>query len=159
MVCSFDQKKAFDRIAHAFLFETLERAGLGTDFVNLVRALYSEPVSAFVVNGRVSEDIRIERSVRQGCPLSPALYVLAIEPLLQWLARDPEIGRFPLPGDVASDVPLFACSDDLTVAVPDEASLERVLAVMEVYCRASGARLNHSKTKVLCLGGHVRQHR
>lgn len=39
MVCSFDQEKAFDRVAHAFLFETLERAGLGTDFVNMVRAL------------------------------------------------------------------------------------------------------------------------
>lgn len=92
-----------------------------------------------MVNGRVSEDIRIERGVRQGCPLSPALYVLAIEPLLQRLARDPEIGRFPLPGGVASDVPLFAYADDLSVAVPDETSLERVLAVMEVYCRACGA--------------------
>ncbi|KAH7952374.1 hypothetical protein HPB52_022174 [Rhipicephalus sanguineus] len=77
--------------------------------------------------------------VRQGGPLSPALYVLAFEPLLQRLSSDNSIGRFPLP------------PDDLSIAVPDEATVCTVLDVMEGYCSASGARINRSKSVVMYL--------
>ena len=47
--------------------------------------MYHNPQAVVQVNGRRSGVIAIERSVRQGCPLSPLLYVLALEPLLRRL--------------------------------------------------------------------------
>ncbi|KAH7935215.1 hypothetical protein HPB52_004803 [Rhipicephalus sanguineus] len=60
---------------------------------------YSFPFvnSAVVIQDRISEPFDVGRGVRQGDPLSPALYVLAFEPLLQRLSSDNSIGRFPLP--------------------------------------------------------------
>ncbi len=56
--------------------------------------LYHNPQAVVQVNGRRSRAFEIERSVRQGCPLSPLLYVLVLEPLLRRL-RD---GGVPFAG-------------------------------------------------------------
>ncbi|KAH7983504.1 hypothetical protein HPB52_012379 [Rhipicephalus sanguineus] len=90
--------------------------------------------SAVVIQDRISEPFSVGRGVRQGDPLSPALYVLAFEPLLQRLSSDNSIGSPP--------VALFAYADDLSIVVPDEATVCTVLDVMEGYCSASGARIN-----------------
>lgn len=151
ILCSFDQEKAFDVVSHSYLFQVLEEAGIDSDFQRMVRALYTRPVSAVTVLGRTSEVFDVGRGVRQGCPLSPALYVLAFEPLLQRLSRDSRIARFPLPPG-SPPAPIFAYADDLTIVVPDEASVSSVLDVMEVYCKASGAKVNRSKSATLYFG-------
>ena len=79
--------------------------------------LYPNPV-VVQVNGRRSKAFAIERSVRQGCPLSPLLYVLTLEPLLCRL-RD-ERNRLAqrgisLTSSVRAKISAFA--DDITVFV------------------------------------------
>ncbi|KAH7961180.1 hypothetical protein HPB52_005185 [Rhipicephalus sanguineus] len=150
ILCSFDQEKAFDVISHRYLFKVLREAGFSGQFISMVRALYSRPSSAVVIQDRISEPFDVGRGVRQGDPLSPALYVLAFEPLLQRLSSDNSIGRFPLPPG-SPPVALFAYADDLSIVVPDEATVCTVLDVMEGYCSASGARINRSKSVVMYL--------
>ncbi|XP_064474865.1 uncharacterized protein LOC135388914 [Ornithodoros turicata] len=92
--------------------------------------------------------------VRQGCPLSPLLYVLCIEPLLRWLASNPSIARVALPG-IGSKPTLFAYADDLTICTSDTKSVEEALDVMDVYMRASGGRLNKAKSSIVAINGAV----
>lgn len=86
--------EAFDIISHEYIFQVLVvvEAGIPSDFQRLARVLYSGPTSA--VQGLLSEPFTVSRGVRQGCPQSLALYVLANDPLLQMLARYPQISRF-----------------------------------------------------------------
>lgn len=148
--CSFDQEKAFDTVSHRYLFRVLDEAGFSVGFRRMVQALYSRPTSAVLIQDRVSEAFIVRRGVRQGDPLSPALYVLAIEPLLQRLSCDSRISKFLLPPG-SPPVALFAYADDLSIVVPDEASVCTVLDVIDSYCRASGARLNRSKSAAMYL--------
>ncbi|KAH7986718.1 hypothetical protein HPB52_024774 [Rhipicephalus sanguineus] len=60
------------------------------------------------------------------------------------------MNRFPLPPG-SPPVALFAYADDLSIVVPDEATVCTVLDVMEGYCSASGARINRSKSVVMYL--------
>ena len=76
-----DQEKAFDRLSHDFLFRTLERFGFGEYFIKWIKILYSDARSFVKVNGFETFEFVTERGVRQGCPLSPLLYVLAAETL------------------------------------------------------------------------------
>ncbi|KAH7975594.1 hypothetical protein HPB52_003592 [Rhipicephalus sanguineus] len=150
ILSSFDQEKAFDVISHRYLFKVLREAGFSGQFISMVRALYSRPSSAVVIQDRISEPFDVGRGVRQGDPLSPALYVLAFEPLLQRFSSNNSIGRFPLPPG-SPPVALFAYADDLSIVFPDEATVCTVLDVMEGYCSASGARINRSKSVVMYL--------
>lgn len=50
-------------------------------FISWVKLLYTEPLVRIRVNGIISEPFPIFRGTRQGRPLSPLLFALAIEPL------------------------------------------------------------------------------
>ena len=73
---NLDQSKAFDRVDHRFLAAVLETAGFEPEFCKWISMLYHDPLA-------VMQAFAIDRSVRQGCPVSPILYVLALEPLLR----------------------------------------------------------------------------
>ena len=76
-----DFKKAFDSLEWAFLSKALDVFQFGNDFKNWVRILYSNISSYTTNNGYASSWFKLERGVRQGCPLSGLLFVLAVETL------------------------------------------------------------------------------
>lgn len=49
--------------------------------MNWIKALYNEPLARVQSNGMISPPIQLFRSTRQSCPASPALFILALEPL------------------------------------------------------------------------------
>ena len=89
-----DQEKAFDRVNHDFLFKTMSAFGIGDNFINWIRIIYSNAKSVLNINGFFSELIPLNRGVRQGCPLSALLYVLVIEVLAIQLRINPNIVEF-----------------------------------------------------------------
>ena len=97
-IISLDQSKAFDRVSHEYLFKVLHSFGFGAHFISLVKLLYSNIYSSVLVNCFVSDEFPIQCSVRQGCSLSPLLYVLCMEPFAHRIRRDPMIKGIPMPG-------------------------------------------------------------
>ena len=82
---SLDQSKAFVRVDYRFLASVLETPRFQPEFRRWIGMMYHNPQAVVQVNGRRSRAFAIECSVRQGCPLSPLLYVLALESLLRRL--------------------------------------------------------------------------
>ena len=115
--------------------------------------MYHNPQAVVQVNGRRSGVITIERSVRQGCPLSPLLYVLALEPLLRRLRDEgtsPALRGIPFVGRLAARVSAFA--DDVTVFVSRLRDIEAVKEAVVEYERIAGAKVNFDKSEGLRLG-------
>ena len=98
-ILSLDQEKAFDRVDWHFLFRVLEHLGFSPSFISLVRLLYTDICSAILINGYTSNCFFPTRGVRQGCPLSPLLYVISIEVLAADLRAHPYIVGLRLPGN------------------------------------------------------------
>ena len=88
---SVDQLKAFDRVAHGFLFKTLERFGFGPSFLRWIQVIYNSVSSSVKTNGWFTAFIGLERGLRQGCPLSMPLYVLSAETLAVNIRNNPRI--------------------------------------------------------------------
>src|SRR5882762_646509 len=89
IVC-LDQEKAYNKIAHPFLWATLEKLNFPTHFINTVKSLYQYARTKVIINGKVSTSFLIIRGVQQGDPLSCLLFNLAIESLTSML-RDPTL--------------------------------------------------------------------
>lgn len=78
-VGKFYLEKAYDRIAHDFLFEVLLKFGFLENVVGWVKLLYSRAQSQVLVKGNLNQAFQIQMGLRQGCPLSPRIFICAME--------------------------------------------------------------------------------
>lgn len=150
IVLSIDSNKAFNREEHDFLFRVLERFGFGNKIIGWIRLLYRNAKSRVKCNGILTDSFTLERSVRQGCPLSALLYVLSVEPLAAFLKKDNFINCVQTPQGGFSLIHQY--SDDTTITVRDEDSVKRVIEGFQIYGRASGAKVNMEKSVVMYIG-------
>ena len=151
-VLSLDQEKAFDRVDWGFMRSTLSAMGFGPSFISWVDLFYFRVQSAVNVNGYLSPFFCLSRGVRQGCPLSPLLYVLVSEVLAANIRCNRRISGLCLPG-LSPLSPISQYADDTSLILVSDDSIHASFEVYSLFEKASGSRLNQSKSKGLGLGG------
>ena len=123
--------------------------GFGPSFVQWVNLIYSKVQSCVNVNGYLSSFFSLSRGVRQGCPLSPLLYVLVSEVLAVNIRANPRIVGLSLPGVPAPLSPISQYADDTSIVITSDDSIHAVFKTFSLFERGSGAKLNQSKCKGL----------
>ena len=110
----------------------------------------------------MSDCFKIERGVRQGCPLSPYLFLLSVEVLANAIRRDPCIKAQLLTmikgiSISQNEIKLSQYADDTTLILDgSQDALEASLDVIEKFSKISGLRLNNKKTEALWIGSKAR---
>lgn len=74
-----DYYKAFDTLEHKFLFQALQNIGFGKSFCRMVQMLYTNRNSSIKLSNGTSPRFFLKRGVRQGCPVSPYLFLIATQ--------------------------------------------------------------------------------
>ena len=87
-ILSIDQQKAFDRVDHTWLMKTIDAYNLGPYLKTWIKIIFIVAHNHLLINNTITKAIQIKKSVRQGCPLSPLLYILSIEPMLESIRQD-----------------------------------------------------------------------
>lgn len=118
-ILSLDVEKAFDRVEIPYLLTLLENMAFGPRFIAALQVIYKDPIARVWVNGAVSQPFKIKRGKRQGCPLSPLLFALAIEPLAETFRNSLEYKGICI-GDQCHKMNLFA--DDMALFMADPAT-------------------------------------
>jgi hypothetical protein len=106
-----------------YLFYTLNQFGFGSKFITWVRFLYSSPQASVRTNNTQSDCFPLQRSTRQGYPLSPLLFALAIEPIVIALRSNPLIKRIVRYGhehklSLYTDLLLYTSNLSVPAALP-----------------------------------------
>lgn len=151
-ILSLDQEKAFDRVSHPFLMSVLEHLRFGPVFRSWVALLYARAMSRIEVNGFYSKLVEQRRGVRQGCPLSPLLYILSLEPLMAALRSAPSLTGVHLPGGRGARAKVAAYADDTTLFLTSEQDFIVADRILHEFCEISGARINVGKSSVMYVG-------
>lgn len=137
---SYDLDHAFDRVRHSFLFSNMRSLGINPQLVELLSRISSQSFSRLLINGHMTTAFPIERSVRQGDPISMLLFVLYLHPLLTSLER------------VCGTDLIVAYADDISVIATSAGKIQAMHGLFVRFGRISGAVLNVNKTTSIDVG-------
>lgn len=148
MIVSLDAEKAFDSVRWTFLFKVMEKCGFNETIIQTIETLYKNPSARLKINGELSESFILEQSTRQGCPLSPLLFAIFIEPLAQGIRQNEAIEGIKM----VDDQKLALFTDDVLVYLCNPTrSLPALMTCLNEYGSFSGYKLNVQKHRFLGL--------
>ena len=147
-VLSVDFSGAFDNVNHDFLFQALAKRGLHASFIAVLRSMYRRSSSRIRVNGELTACFFLERSVRQGCPLSALLFAVVLAALCCYLER--RLQGLQL---AVSRFKVSAYADDAMAVLRTVQEVGVCNAGFEVFAVEAGLAVNPIKCGVLPVGG------
>ena len=145
-----DFEKAFDSIEWNYVNKLLDMYNFGPHFKKWFNILYKDSCSCVINNGYFSEFFTLSRSFRQGDPLSPYLFILAIEPLAMAIKNNKKIKGIQVEN---STIKIGQYADDTFLTLDgSELSLRESINVFNMFHKCSGLKVNIEKTMAIWLG-------
>lgn len=147
-----DFTKAFDTVRWELIFQALSWFGFGQKFIAVIRTLFNDIETCIFNNGFTSRYFRPTMGVRQGCCISPYLFLLVAEVLVIQIREDKHIKGIKV-NDVEYRLTQYA--DDLTGFAADKETLQCMVSLIQDFKNLSGLALN---TKKISNHGNRPQH-
>ena len=144
-----DFEKAFDSLEWNFIFKCLEIFGFGHSLVRWVKTFYNNVSSCIINNGSFSANFELSRGVRQGDPLSPYLFVIAIETLAAAIRTSTDIKGIKLD---LEEWKIVQYADDFTAFLSDLTSAQNLFKLLDRFGKLSGLKINYTKTEAMWIG-------
>ena len=142
-----DFEKAYDRVQWPFLDKAMEQLGLPSKWISVALALYKGSLSRVLVLGKRGPSIPLCRSVRQGCPLAPYLYLFISEAFSFFLNRlDAGIRGLVVPHSCKDFLDSMYADDTILYLQGNDANLHQAEKWIELFCKASGGKINWNKS-------------
>ena len=139
-VAYIDISKAFDTVNHEKLWEILNKSGIEGKWVENLKELYKDnQLRSFTPEGKTSA-INLKRGIRQGCPLSPLLFALYVNPIAIAMERaNPRKTMEPA---------MLMYADDMVVWGETEVELKEKLTIAIDTMDKLGLNISAEKTEV-----------
>ena len=136
-----DFHKAFDSIAHDAIFKLLSKVGFSEGYVNMIKALFDEAFCFTNVKGAKRRIIKFRSGVKQGCPLSPTLFILVVDVLIDMVNNTIDI-----------DIKFYA--DDGALGANDiTLHLKTLVKIFDTFKHHTGLGMNPAKTVCIATAG------
>ena len=138
----FDLRNAFGSIPHNLLWHSMRSLGAPEEVVSILMDIYQGSTYTVQTEEGATAAIPQERGVKQGCPISPLIFNLAIEGLIRGIqssaARGYSFGE-------ALEVKCLAYADDLAIAASREEDVRMMLTRLEEFSRWANVDFNVAK--------------
>jgi hypothetical protein len=149
MMC-IDFEKAFDTIEWNYIRKSLLQFNFPTIMIEWIETLYNNISTCIINNGHTSTFFHPTRGVRQGCPLSPILFVIAVELMAIKIRQNSRIKGIQIGN---TEIKLSQFADDTTFFLePDMDSIMTLFNTLQEFAKITGLKINKEKTEILLLG-------
>ena len=149
ILIALDFRKAFDSLKWPFIMKTLDSFNFGTSIKRWINTFYTDVESAVLNNGYSTNWFKPSKGVRQGCPLSPYLFILSAEILSIKIRQNTTVKGIKL---FEREIKLSQFADDTNLFCADLNSVENALCIVRDFGKNAGLELNVKKTKAIWLG-------
>lgn len=149
LLFSLDAEKEFDRVPWSYLQKILLKFGFKEHIFRAIMALYSNPSAQVYSADMLSQPFNITNGTRQGCPLSPIIFNLMMEPLAEHVRSNPSITGLTV-GKISHKISLFA-DDVILILTNPTSSLAEVQKLLKWFGQVSYYKLNTTKSHILDL--------
>ena len=144
IIISRDAEKAFDKIQHPFMIKTLQKMGREGTYLNIVKAIYDKPTANIIFNGEKLKAFPLKSGTRQGCPLSPLLFNIALEVLVTAIREEKEIKGIQIRKE---EVKLSLFADDIMLYIENpKDSIRKLLELIIEFSKVAGYKSNTQKS-------------
>ena len=145
MIISIDEEKAFDKIQHPCMIQTLQKVGIeGTNLPQHNKGHIWQTHSKHHSQWWKTESISLRSGTRQGCPLSPLLFNIVLEVLATAITEEKEIKGIQI-GKEEVKLSLFADDMILYIENPKDAT-RKILELINEFGKVAGYKMNAQKT-------------
>lgn len=143
--CFVDFEKAFDKVKHTELINILQKIGVDTKDIRIIRNLYWNQNARVKIGDRLTNRLDIQRGVRQGCILSPTLFNLYSDQIFKTALEDQPHG-IKINGELLN---VIRYADDTVIVSDTVEGLQELLNRIDVAGNAMGININVQKTKFM----------
>lgn len=149
-----DYAKAFDSLDKTYILKVFETLNFGDNFIKWLKVYSSQTLSSVLYNGWLTIYVKVERGIRQGCPLSALLFVIAIEPLACKLRGHADIKGIKIQSEHQSNnIVLTQYADDNTLFLDGRDSFNNAMIEIDHFANVYVLKLNYGKTEGMWIGG------
>jgi exonuclease III len=149
IILTIDFEKAFDSLNWNFLLSALKSFNFGENFIGFIKTIYYNIESSVTNAGHSSEFFKMQRGVRQGCPLSAYLFIIVAEIIALHIRNNDDIEGLNINGDF---IKICLLADDTTCFLADISSLKHVLNSFKLFADCAGLKMNIEKTNAMYTG-------
>lgn len=142
-----DFQKAFDSVCHRYIAQLLDCVGMGPRFKNFLIAVTTGQTCQLYINYSIGIPFALQSGVRQGNPISPTLFVLALEPLLNELRK--KVSGISFTKTIDFNIKMSVYADDVTLCLRDRSDHLITDRALTHFAKLSGLQVNRKKTQVL----------
>ena len=140
-----DYTKAFDSLDRTSLWKLLQHYGIPQKLINIIKAMYEKGGANVMYNGKLSRFFEVQTGVRQGCLLSPFLFLLAID----WIMKNSADGRDGIQWTLNEHLNDLDYADDIGLLSTNRDQMQRKTDRVDNMSKKLGLHINIAKTKIL----------
>lgn len=141
-----DFSKAFDRVSHIYISRILKEKNFGEKTVRFVNT-FLKGFRKIDFNGYLSEEFSMQRGIPQGETISPFLFAIVLDPLLNKIRKNNEIKGIEIENELS--VKSLAYADDLAYTARNKEDLSMMLKETKTYGKCSNALISSSKSEII----------
>jgi len=140
-----DNQRAFDSLNRVWIWDELKVRGLPSKFINIIKEDYEDFSCRVLHEGQLSDSIKTSSGVRQGCLLSPLLFLLVTDGVLHRALDGKKRG---LTWSVQESLEDMKYADDVCLVSHKYEHMCRKLDDLWKESKKAGLEINSSKTEV-----------
>jgi hypothetical protein len=142
-----DFEKAFDRVNREYIWRSLTKRGIPEKIVSLIKASYNNSRCSVLHNGQLSNSFEVKQGVRQGCILSPILFLVVIDDILTAAVGDNEAKG--IQWRLAEKLSHLDYADDVCLLANSRSGLRTMSHALYEKGKCAGLKINIPKTKIM----------